>query len=277
MKSEADAVIEIIIEIAIKILIIFTCLYFENVFIYVAYAIYSIGFLCFCMLPSHLNIGYIKLIVYLIWSIKIGQKLIELVIWFSFKWFINNDEQFLSKCIFYLFVSNAIEIFGLYTVIFDLLPNHVGFICKSKIGSSRCALTYTDKVSLCFKSNLKHLVECHSRNFGPMRNIGVYKTTLISAIEISSSGFTKDLIETPEGMLDAGIYFTPFDHSLGKASINEPLVLVIAQVDAEKQYILKKSETLEKLTNKDKAEVDLDQPEFFILEPDAVLKWIICL
>ena len=92
MKSEDDAAIEIIIELAIKILIIFTCLYFESVFIYIAYAIYSIGFLCFCMLPSRLNIGYKKLIVYLICSIKIDQKLIELVLWFSFKWFINNDE-----------------------------------------------------------------------------------------------------------------------------------------------------------------------------------------
>lgn len=77
----------------------------NNVFVYVAYGIYSIAFLSFLMLSRRLQIGYIDLIAYLV-SSKKRRIILQTVLWYSIKFYNKNDQPMSNLlCLLLMVVS----------------------------------------------------------------------------------------------------------------------------------------------------------------------------
>lgn len=269
------------IEIFLNILTAYS-LSINSVFIYVAYAIYSVGFLAFLMLSNSLNIEYTQLVKCLISSIKIKRKIFQTVLWLSIKFSTANDQP-VSNLIFLFLLDSAIEACELAACVLKLSPKHVCFMKKSQIGKSWCGLTSSSDMSSttsCNRSNFRHVVECHSDRFDATTNIGFYQVSLSSAIKISSAGF-----KPIKGEFGTGIYFSrSFDYTYRMSHDAGPMI--IAQVDLGKSKTLTKRDaeiSLEKLKSEGydsvygEAGEDLRRPEIVVYEPERVIKWIICL
>lgn len=270
------------IEIFLNILTAYS-LSVNSVFIYVAYAIYSVGFLAFLMLSNSLNIEYTQLVKCLISSIKFKRKIFQTVLWLSIKFATANDQP-ITNLIFLLLLDSAIEACELATCAFKLSPKHVCFMKKSQIGKSWCGLTSssdtTSSTTSCNRNNFRHIVECHSDRFDASTNIGFCQASLSSAIKISSAGF-----KTSKGAFGTGLYFSrSFDYTYRMSHDSGPII--IAQIDLGKSKTLNKRDTemsLEKLKSDGcdsvygEAGADLKRPEIVVYEPERVIKWIICL